>query len=315
MTIDIRLYSGELRLAWDSFVATSKNGTFLFCRDYVEYHRDRFVDHSLVVFDGQRILALLPANRVDDQLHSHGGLTYGGFITSEAMTTQLMLQIFEAVSIYLRDAGIRSIHYKTIPSIYHSVPAEEDRYALFIANASLYRRDVLSVVRMSRRPKLQERRRRGVAKAERAGVTVGESDDWVGYWSLLSGHLESRFATKPVHSLQEIRYLKGAFPGNIALYTASLGDELLAGVVIYFSTEVAHAQYIASSERGRELHALDWLFVHLLSHACGQRSCFDFGISNEQQGRILNRGLIAQKEGFGGRAVAQDFYRIDLDTV
>ena len=36
------------RAAWDAFVRASKNGNFLFLRDYMEYHRDRFEDASLV---------------------------------------------------------------------------------------------------------------------------------------------------------------------------------------------------------------------------------------------------------------------------
>ncbi|HEY0329449.1 MAG TPA: GNAT family N-acetyltransferase [Rhodopseudomonas sp.] len=314
MTIAIRRYTNEMRPAWDDFVRSSKNGTFLFCRDYLEYHRDRFDDYSLVVLDGERIVALLPANRVDDELQSHGGLTYGGFVTSETMTTPLMLELFAALGDYLREAGFRSVYYKTIPAIYHAVPAEEDLYALFIGQAALVRRDVLSVVRMARRPKLQERRRRGDAKAARAGVKVARSDDWPAYWALLSDHLQQRFATAPVHSLAEIFYLQGAFPANILLYAAWLDEEMVAGVVIYLSAEVAHVQYIASSAKGRDLHALDRLFVQLIDEPAIQRRYFDFGISNEQQGRVLNRGLIEQKEGFGGRAVAHDFYRIDLDA-
>lgn len=39
---------------------------------------------------------------------------------------------------------------------------------------------------------------------------------------------------------------------------------------------------------------------------------FDFGISNENNGRFLNRGLIAQKEGFGARTIVHDFYELSI---
>ena len=62
---------------WNAFVATSKNGTFLFDRDYLEYHADRFVDSSLLVLnDKGGVVALLPASLEECVLTSHGGLTY-----------------------------------------------------------------------------------------------------------------------------------------------------------------------------------------------------------------------------------------------
>ena len=75
---------------------------------------------------------------------------------------------------------------------------------------------------------------------------------------------------------------------------------------------MAHVQYIGSSEEGRGAGALDLIFDELLTVHCTGRRSFDFGISNEEGGRKLNRGLIDQKEGFGARTVAHDHYTLDL---
>jgi hypothetical protein len=306
-------YTRALQPDWDAFVAGSKNGTFLFLRDYMDYHADRFTDHSLIVRDRSGIVALLPANRVDDEIYSHQGLTYGGLVTCARMTVPVMLSIFDAVLDHLRMAGATVLHYKTIPWIYHRMPAEEDRYALFRAGAELVRRDVLSVVsRLGDSPPVQGRRRRGAAKADKSRIEVVHSQEWQVYWKLLSSHLEARFATQPVHSREEIERLQRRFPDNIKLYVAKAGGEVLAGTVIYESRMVAHVQYIASSESGRQSGALDRLFLDLLGGPFRDKPFFDFGISNQEHGRVLNKGLIEQKEGFGGRAVVHDFYRVTL---
>ena len=298
--------------AWDAFVRIAKNGTFLFVRDYMDYHAGRFEDHSLVVRADGELVALLPANRAGDELHSHQGLTYGGLVVSDAMTTPAMLDLFEALAAHLRRDGFRRLHYKTVPSIYHRIPAEEDRYALFRAGAPLARRDVLSVIPAGRRGPVQARRRRGAAKAERHGVVVAEAREWGPYWAMLSDHLQARYGVAPVHTLAEIELLRGRFPDCIRLFEARLGGEVVAGAVVFESVMVAHVQYIASSGRGRETGALDAVFRHLIEDVFADKPYFDFGISNEDQGRILNRGLIAQKEGFGGRAVVHDFYSLEL---
>jgi hypothetical protein len=312
-SLSIARYSSDAKGTWDDFVRTSKNGTFLLARDFMEYHCHRFEDHSLILRDDGRILALLPANRSGDELHSHQGLTYGGLITGEAMTTPIMLDLFEHLIVYLRDHGTRRLHYKTIPSIYHRLPAEEDRYALFRAGARLSRRDVLSVISGRIRAPVQMRRRRGAAKAAAHGVTVAEASDWAGFWSVLTDHLASLYGVPPVHSLDEINLLRARFPAQLRLFQALKGSEVLGGVVIFESALVAHVQYIASSGAGRELAALDAVFFHLLDRVFCEKAFFDFGISNEEGGRHLNRGLIEQKEGFGARAVVHDFYTLEID--
>jgi hypothetical protein len=81
---------------------------------------------------------------------------------------------------------------------------------------------------------------------------------------------------------------------------------------MFNSSQVAHVQYISTSPRGREVGALDLLFATLIERDYVNQAYFDFGISNEHDGRILNVGLVEQKEGFGARAVAHDYYEITL---
>lgn len=311
----IEVYREHRKAVWDEFVTYSKNGTFLFFRDYMDYHRDRFLDNSLLIWDAKgHVLALLPANRSGDILVSHGGLTYGGFVTNERMKTPLMMELVERVVDHLRRDGIKRIVYKTIPHIYHRTPAEEDYYALFRLGARLYRRDVTTVVIPKRKIGLQERRLRGVKKALSARVTCCCSDDFEAFWSILEQNLWSVHRVKPVHTIQEIRNLAARFPENIKLFGSFMDGKMVAGVVIYETHNVAHAQYIASSERGRTCGALDALFSWLISEEYQEKSYFDFGISTEREGRFLNTGLIEFKEGFGGRAVVHDFFELDLSS-
>ena len=46
----------------------------------MDYHSDRYLDYSLLIYKKDVLISILAANRVDDQLYSHQGLTYGGFI-------------------------------------------------------------------------------------------------------------------------------------------------------------------------------------------------------------------------------------------
>lgn len=297
---------------WDAFVRSSRNATFLHERGYMDYHADRFQDHSLLVFADGTLRGLLPANAASGSLVSHGGLTYGGLIVDDSQGAIEVLSMMEAVLDHARAQGFGTFHYKTIPSMYHRSPCEEDRYALFRLGGTLSRRDVLSVVAQSPRLPFQSRRARGARSAQKAGVTLIEETDYAPFWEVLSQNLRARFGVDPVHSLDEITLLAKRFPANIRLFVARVDARCVAGVVVYESSNVAHVQYISANDEGRNTHALDALFAWLLNEVYASKPFFDFGISNEQQGRVVNEGLLAQKQGFGARTLVHDYYTIDL---
>ncbi|MDQ3039876.1 MAG: GNAT family N-acetyltransferase [Pseudomonadota bacterium] len=311
MSVHVERYRADLAAEWNAFVAGSRNGTFLHDRRYMDYHHDRFEDHSLLLRDDDgRLVAVLPGNVADGALHSHGGLTYGGLLLGLRSGAADVLKMFEALRNHLRNESLSHLHYKTIPWIYHRQPAEDDRYALFRAGARLTRRDVLSVVPREDRLKYQERRARGIKAARKAGVVVEESTHYVEFWEVLSDNLTARHGVLPVHSLEEIELLHGRFPDAIRLFNASHDGKVVAGAVIYETDRVAHVQYISASESGRQLRALDLLFDVLLTTTFADKMFVDFGNSSERAGDVLNVGLAEQKEGFGARTVVHDYYEL-----
>jgi hypothetical protein len=311
--IEIVKYSPSRKKEWDNFVEKSKNGVFLFYRDYMEYHSDRFKDFSLMIYNKGRLVSLLPANISGNTLFSHAGLTFGGFITDTTMTVSLFYRIFEKTINYLKDESISKLVYKCIPYIYHLIPAEEDRYVLFRFDARLIRRDVTSTIYLSNQIGFYESRYRCIKKAKRNGIIVKQSNEFEKYWEILTENLLNKYKKKPVHSIEEIKYLHNKFPNHIKLFAAYKDNIMLAGVVMYESNmNVAHAQYIANSPIGRKMNALDILFEYLINYYAGKKKYFDFGISTEQEGRYLNESLIFYKESFGARACVHDFYEVDV---
>lgn len=309
----VRRYTTADQAVWDSFVRKSKNGWFLFERGYMDYHADRFSDHSLLAYDDKdRLIALLPAHERDDALISHGGLTYGGFITDERMTTPLMLGVFDHLRTYCADQGIGEIIYSAIPYVYCRLPADEDRYALYVNGAELMARRVITVIDQRARLPFRRTRVQCLNKASQAGVQVSLSEDFAGYWTLLDDVLWTRHQAHPVHSLSEISLLRKRFPDNIRLYAASVESEMVAGMLVYVSELVARGQYAAANERGKALGALDLLHDHMLNDVYADKRYWDCGPSHDPADEKLNGGLINQKEAFGGRAVVADTYRMEI---
>jgi hypothetical protein len=311
---EIIRYTADKADEWNQFVARSKNGTFLFNRAYMDYHADRFSDCSLMFYLEGLLFALLPANRRDDTLYTHQGLTYGGLIMTSETTTERVCQLFEELNDYLRGCDIHHVIYKPVPAIYHQLPAEEDLYALFITcKARLVGRDVSSVILPCRPVKWKRDRHYGANKARTNGVTVELSDDYATFWRILSDNLQQKFGARPVHSLDEISLLRSRFPENILLWVARSGKgEVLAGCVLYLCGQVVRAQYTSASLEGKRLHAVDAIYDHLIHHAYVDAQFIDMGTSNMPHSSDLHASLIYQKEGFGARAVCFDTYQWDL---
>lgn len=309
--MEIVKYTNAEAGAWNDFISKSKNGIFLFNRNYLEYHKDRFPDHSLMVFKNQKVIAVLPANENGTEIHSHGGLTFGSLVMGYEHKATETLEVFKLIKKYYSDLGFKRLIYKAIPSIFHKYPAEEDLYALFRMDAELTRRDISSVISIKDKIRFSETKKQSIAKCEKAGITFSENENFEEYWNLLDEVL-AKFETKPVHSLEEITRLKSLFPKNIRLFEARENNNLLAGIVIYDFEKVVHTQYMANSQEGRKIGALDFLNYNLIHNIFSDREYYSFGISTTEQGRELNEGLIQQKEMMGGRGIAIDFYEIQF---
>ncbi len=303
-------YEEALKHQWNDFLSNAKNYHFFFHRDYLAYHRDRFEDFSLLFYDEkERLVALLPANREGEILYSHQGLTYGGVIVNDNMKMETMLMLFDALKRYLKEQGIGRLIYKVVPYIHHQKPAEEDRYALFLHDAKLIQRDAGAVIDLRKPLKYSNGRKWSLKRAKKEDFTIEECSDFSIFWGLLEEILKQQHDAKPVHSLEEIQLLHDLFPKHIRLYLVYKEGRLLAGGITFDNPEITHLQYVANSNEGRKIGALDYLIDHLI-HDRMQKgyAYFDFGTSNEDSGRVLNRGLIDQKERFGARVVVNDRY-------
>jgi hypothetical protein len=309
--LTLRPYAAADAAAWDALVDRSRNGNLLHRRGYMDYHADRFVDRSLVVERGGEFVAVFPANVQDRAVTSHGGLTYAGLIASHALRAESTLALFEQIGNHYRALGVQRVIYKAVPHVFHAFPAEEDLYALHRLGARLARRDLSSVIALQEPYRFTPGRRRAVTRAKRAGIDVQTNADPAGFHRLLSEALRRHDAV-PTHSLAEMRLLQSRFPQHIVLHEARRDGALLAGVLIYDFGHVVHTQYLAASAEGRQLDALSLLLAQLIEHTYASRRHFSFGISTEQQGQVLNAGLVAQKEYFGARAVVHDIYEWPL---
>lgn len=311
--ITIKRYTAEDAAIWDAFVDSSKNGTFMLKRGYMDYHADRFTDHSLLFYHDEELVALLPASQHETELRSHGGLTYGGMICGYDMKQHIMDDCISALKGYMQSNTLHALLYKSLPYIYHRYPSQEDLYALWKNGAKLVRRDVSTTIEFNENPiKLPKGRKAQISRAKREGIVVEQSTDFDLFIELENQVLAQYHGQKAVHTGAELALLHSRFPEEVLLYVAKHDGKIEAGTLLFVYDNVVHTQYMASSEYGRENGALDLVIATVMDEYRNSKHYFDFGISTENAGIVLNYGLISQKEGFGGRSVVYDFYELKV---
>lgn len=309
--IQIQQYQPSQQAVWNDFVSTSRNGTFLFNRGYMDYHADRFQDHSVTFEREGSLLAVMPANIVDETMITHGGLTFGGIVLSRKVGASDTLKIFEALMDYLQKLGLKKLVYKPLPHIYHHTPSEDDLYALYRLGGKATRVDLSTTIDMQHRMPFAKGRKHALGKAKKANIDVRESDDYDSFWHMLAENLDKQHQAKPTHSLVELILLSKRF-SEIKLYMAYLGDKPIAGVLIYDYGQVAHTQYIALTDESREVGGVDIIISTLLNDVYQDKRFFNFGISTCKNGNYFNEGLAKQKEMFGGRSTVLQWMEVSL---
>ncbi len=297
-------YTAEKKEEWNAFVKQAKNPLFMHNRNYMDYHSDRFADHSLMFYEEDKPVALLPANEKDSVLYSHQGLTYGGLILAVNAKQHTVMDCFEVLKEYMKENGFKKLVYKAIPHVYHLQPAEEDLFALKYNGAVLAEVSASTVVDLKEPIKMPKGRKAQISRAKREGVEVictDKKEDYVSFLELENEVLESRHNKHAVHTADELYMLHERFPENIKLYAAIYKGKLIAGTVVYIYDKAVHTQYMAADEEARRIGALDLCIAAVMDEYAEDKKWLDFGISTEDGGTYLNEGLISQKEGFGGR--------------
>ncbi|GAB4450929.1 MAG: hypothetical protein OHK0036_10550 [Bacteroidia bacterium] len=299
---------------WNQFVLESDNGNFLFHRNFMEYHSDRFLDASLLLLDEKgNIQSVIPANKRENAIYSHQGLTYGGVIMKERKHIREVIRNFYYIMNYYKQQGIERVVYKPVPNYITQNICDVEHFIMKMINAELIRVDTSFVTHLYEPIHLQERRKRSIKKAEKnSDIKISIDNNFTAYWKeILEPNLWERYKAKPVHSLDEIVLLHQRFPENILQANAYIGEKIAAGITIFIFEHTIHCQYISSTDEGRNTGALDLLFFRMIENFKSKKKYFSMGTSNNE-GNDLNLGVSEFKEGFDAHIYAHFHYQFSL---
>ena len=310
----VRPYRESDYANWNAFIGQAKNATFLFHRDFMEYHKDRFKDFSLMIFNNEKLIAVLPANRVGDIVYSHQGLTYGGLVYSTKLNGEKVENILNSLVSFFKENDVQSFYFKPIPLFYTLKGNAEMDFFMLKKGAFLDKKEMNLGINLSLPLTISKSKLKHFRKIEELDLELVEEQQLELFWKLvLEPRLLEKYDAKPVHTLKEITALKEKFPKNIKQFSVYFEDVIIAGVTILETETVVKSQYGATTKKGEELRALDFLFINLIQKYKSEgKLFFDMGIVNEDNEKGYHAGLLKQKEELGCSVYSQDFYKMNL---
>lgn len=306
---------------WDHFVQHSDNGTLFHERKFLNYHPpDRFLDHSLIFKNKNKIIALFPAieksKKSESYLISHAGASYGGFVFSD-ISIQNAFYLVEDLLNYARGKNFRRILLTVPPMIYSSRFNNHIEFALIQSGFQYRKREITSVVKLNCTMKeilnlYKNEARTALKKAQKMGIKIQINTDYDAFYSILVANLEAHGSLSATHNLDEIKKLAEMYPDKIFLFGAFLDDEMIAGIINFIcNSKVTLAFYITGKIEYRPYRPINLLIYHVMQWA-NERNFNYFDLGTITINMKINWGLGKFKETFGARGIFRDTFEIIL---
>lgn len=315
--ISLEPYDDSVRDEWDYFVRNrALNSGFMQSRNFIDYHPEgRFTDCSLIFRTrNSRITAVIPACSVIDEdrrtFFSHRGCTYGGIAVEKRYhSTGRLQEILDSLNEYLTAQEFRRAVFKLPGGLYTGTGSELSEYMFGLNGYSSYA-ELNSYIDFSRyNPDILSNfstaKRTHVRNGKKAGWEfrlATEDADVADFYRLLTENLK-KYQTVPVHSLAELLNFKNSRLTDIVrFYGVFIKERMLAGGMVYDYPEAGtvYTTYLSADPEYLNPSPATFLYYGIIADTMTRgRRYLSFGISTEEHGSRLNRGLIHSKESFG----------------
>ena len=305
----IVLYTNDLRDTWEAFLQDSNNSTMFHSQSFFDYHpADRFDFKHILIYDAEKLVALLTGAVRGEAFVSCTGASYGGFVLPVDSSIKQVHEIVNTTLNWLKEQGFKEFRLTPPPLFYTKIANNHLEFVLMKNGFTMSNSELTSIVHFQENLAetfsfFRPTARTSTRKAEKEGVTISFSDDFKSFYEILESNLAMRHNVKPTHSLDELQKLKDLMPDNVHQLCAFYKGKMIAGVTIFVTNPRSLlAFYISHNPEYQKLRSLNLLFYKLIEWGIeGGFDFLDFGTFTLNM--EPNFGLARFKEGFGARGL------------
>lgn len=298
----INKYSNELEKIWNDFVNSQCFGTIYHTRQFINYHpNDRFIDESILIFDNDELICVLPVCKRGEGYFSYSGATYGGPVIHKKYTKiKYMKLIIEKIFEYYDN----KIEFRLANDIYFN----ESSYILYFLlsqklkvypELSWYIKtddDFIENITNKRNKKLLKR---FINDKSITCSFYNNNEDYIEFYKIVTKNLKNNHDSTPTHSLDEFLKVKDLLCDKQRLYLVKQYNDILGGVYVLKTTRNCwYTFYISRNiDFKKDNCSVSYLMYQISIDAKKENVKYiDYGISTEEKGKLINEGLSDFKE-------------------
>lgn len=306
----IEKYTPRKKNYWNNMVKKLTNDIFFFHRDYFSYFKSNFKENSLIIYDNKlkKFIGFIPGNISKNTFYSFEKLTFGGVFLENLYYKNIFFNdIFNTLINYLKKKNVKKVFFRFLPSLYYS-----NHNALLLSYLNNLKRskiftEISSYVNLSKLNNFSNLRIRSLNKNK--DLIIKKEKITKKFWNFVSKNLRLKYQVNPVHTYKEIKFLEKKFPKNILFLSCYKSNIFLGGLVLFKFGEVLKVQYVGFDEKYKYLNPQDSITSHIIKkNTFNDVKILDFGISTENNGKLINKNLLFYKETFG--AINFNYFKI-----
>ena len=300
-------YNDDYEKIWDNFIDNGIFGTIYHTRKFINYHpKDRFQDESILIFNNDDVICILPCCKKGDKYFSYTGSTFGGPVfLKKYFKIKYLISIINKIFDYYDN----QIEFRLANNIYF----EESSFILqYLLSRKLNLKPELSWYINTDSNFINnitnKRNRQNLDKLiKNNSITpyiTNNENDYIEYHKILNEMLKSNHDSKSTHTLEEFLLLKNILQEKQELYIVKEDNVILGGVyVIKVTKQCWYTFYISRNINFNNSSVYLIYIMYQISNNAKKNNVkyLDYGICTEEQGSIINEGLANFKEdSFGG---------------
>ena len=258
MNLTFKKYEENDIDAWDHFVYNeSLNGTIYHTRNFLNYHKDRFIDASIMIYSKKKLIAVFPCCKCDNGYYSHRGSTTGGIVITEkyyklSKLTEIMNKIYDYYNNNLCIKLSETIYFKNninndLLNFVLSQKCEvcKDISLFFDINKNT---NIIDSFPKSDNKRLLLKYIKNINK-KMSFVVTNQVEDYKNYYYLLEKFLKEKNGVKPLHNLDEFILLKELLGERQSLFLSkdSSGDILSGALVFLINSNTYYTVYLMTN--------------------------------------------------------------------
>ena len=326
--IKIKPYTSSDLAQWNELVNQSDNGTLFHLRNFLDYHPpERFKDHSLMIYNDEKLLALIPGAELEENgkkiYFSHPGASYGGFVFRSSPFARCD-QWIRAFDVYLKEHHFHRATLVQVPRIYGTFEDETLEYALLWNGYEVSENYISSVIpidadsdELCRR--VYKRKNRSKKYYENlmvdSGLTYLWENDFERFYPILLEN-KAKFDAKPTHALEELYRLDSLAPNRLKLLLLLKDGEIIGGTLNFIANaKTVIIFYNMMNYDYADLQPAVFQVLETIRWASSQGFQYlDFGVSQVPKAEnplTPHPSLIRFKEEFGAFGLVRKVFQKD----